>query len=159
MGLHNRWEMPTVFRGERTVTLHSHIGKQCLLLGLCKRLWKSLVREQSEQANVLITCSLVRFQAKWTDNFTKLLRCIMILKSIFRKLLLHLPGVNHYPDICVIARSMGPTWGPSGANRTQVDPMLVPGTLLSGLSGNSSNFTVPILCSATPRQSANASHY
>ena len=27
---------------------------------------------------------------------------------------------------------MGPTWGPSGADRTQVDPMLAPWTLLSG---------------------------
>ena len=27
----------------------------------------------------------------------------------------------------------GPTWGPSGADRTQVDPMLAPWTLLSGL--------------------------
>ena len=28
---------------------------------------------------------------------------------------------------------MGPTWGPSGADRTQVDPMLAPWALLSGL--------------------------
>ena len=28
---------------------------------------------------------------------------------------------------------MGPTWGPSGADRTQVGPMLAPWTLLSGL--------------------------
>ena len=27
---------------------------------------------------------------------------------------------------------MGPTWGPSGADRTQVGPMLAPWTLLSG---------------------------
>ena len=32
----------------------------------------------------------------------------------------------------LIARSMKPTWGPSGADRTQVGPMLVPRTLLSG---------------------------
>ena len=31
------------------------------------------------------------------------------------------------------ARFMGPTWGPSGADRTQVSPMLVPWTLLSGM--------------------------
>ena len=31
----------------------------------------------------------------------------------------------------LIARFMGPTWGPSGADRTQVGPMLVPWTLLS----------------------------
>ena len=33
-----------------------------------------------------------------------------------------------------IARFMGPTWGPPGAERTQVDPMLAPWTLLSGMS-------------------------
>ena len=32
-----------------------------------------------------------------------------------------------------IARFVGPTWGPSGAGRTQVGPILVPWTLLSGL--------------------------
>ena len=31
-----------------------------------------------------------------------------------------------------IARFMGPTWSPSGADRTQVGPMLAPWTLLSG---------------------------
>ena len=31
----------------------------------------------------------------------------------------------------LIARFMGPTWGPSGADRTQVGPMLAPWTLLS----------------------------
>ena len=34
----------------------------------------------------------------------------------------------------LIARFMGPTWGPSGADRTQVGPMLAPWTLLSGKS-------------------------
>ena len=33
----------------------------------------------------------------------------------------------------LIARFMGPTWGPSGADRSQVGPMLAPWTLLSGL--------------------------
>ena len=32
----------------------------------------------------------------------------------------------------LIARFMGPTWDPSGANRTQVGPMLAPWTFLSG---------------------------
>ena len=35
--------------------------------------------------------------------------------------------------ITLIARLMGPTWGPSGAGRTQVGPMLAPWTLLSGM--------------------------
>ena len=33
----------------------------------------------------------------------------------------------------VIARFMGQTWGPSGADRSQVGPILAPWTLLSGL--------------------------
>ena len=33
-----------------------------------------------------------------------------------------------------IARFMGPTWSPSGADRTQVGPMLAPWTLLSGIT-------------------------
>ena len=33
----------------------------------------------------------------------------------------------------LIARFIGPTWGPSGADRTQLGPMLAPWTLLSGL--------------------------
>ena len=36
----------------------------------------------------------------------------------------------HY-RITLISRFMGPTWGPSGADRTQVGPMLAPWTLLS----------------------------
>ena len=39
----------------------------------------------------------------------------------------------------VIARYMGPTLGPSGADRTQVGPMLAPWTLLSGTLLNSPN--------------------
>ena len=34
-------------------------------------------------------------------------------------------------DSSLIARFMGPTWGPSGADRTQVGPMLAPWTWLS----------------------------
>ena len=33
----------------------------------------------------------------------------------------------------LIARFMGPTWGPSGADRTHVGPIWAPWTLLSGL--------------------------
>ena len=33
----------------------------------------------------------------------------------------------------LIASCMGPTWGPSGADRTQVGPMLAPWTLISGM--------------------------
>ena len=35
--------------------------------------------------------------------------------------------------LTLITRFMGPIWGPSGADRTQMGPMLAPWTLLSGL--------------------------
>ena len=38
----------------------------------------------------------------------------------------------HLQKNSLIARFMGPIWGPSGADRTQVGPMLAPWTLLSG---------------------------
>ena len=37
-----------------------------------------------------------------------------------------------WSNTALIARFMGPTWGPSWANRTQVGPMLAPWTLISG---------------------------
>ena len=40
----------------------------------------------------------------------------------------------------LIARFMGPTWGPPGADRTQVGPMLAPWTLLSGLLSIRGNY-------------------
>ena len=43
--------------------------------------------------------------------------------------ILHNYGTRTSP----IARFIGPTWGPSGADRTRVGPMLAPWTLLSGL--------------------------
>ena len=42
------------------------------------------------------------------------------------------------------ARFMGPAWGPSGADRTQVGPMLAPWTLLSGYHSTSSAFQCSI---------------
>ena len=55
---------------------------------------------------------------------------------------------------------MGPTWGPSGADRTQVGPMLAPLTLLSGMlslsvfSGNLSRILQPT-SGEYPLQTAN----
>ena len=45
------------------------------------------------------------------------------------------PGTPCHTSLAppLIARFMGPTWGPSGAGRTQMGPMLAPCTLLSGL--------------------------
>ena len=40
--------------------------------------------------------------------------------------------INIWRFVGLIAMFMGPTWEPSGADRTQVGPMLAPWTLLSG---------------------------
>ena len=40
---------------------------------------------------------------------------------------------QHISMASLIARFMGPTWGPAGADRTQVGPMLATWTMLSGL--------------------------
>ena len=42
------------------------------------------------------------------------------------------PTNHNFFRLTLIARLVGPTWGPSGADRTQVGPMLAPWTLLSG---------------------------
>ena len=44
-----------------------------------------------------------------------------------------------------IARCLGSTWGPSGADRTQVGPMLAPWTLLSGYDCHWRNATLDLL--------------
>ena len=46
-------------------------------------------------------------------------------------LYIHRP--QSWPALSLIASFMGPTWGPTGADRTQVGPMLAPWTLLSGV--------------------------
>ena len=50
----------------------------------------------------------------------------------------HFIHLSHWDDRLVIpsqiTRFMGPTWGPPGSCRPQMDPMLVPWTLLSGVS-------------------------
>ena len=55
-----------------------------------------------------------------------------------------------------IAKFVGPTWGPSGAGRTQMGPMLVPWTLLSGykpLWGIFENAHLSLSYTFTPCQS------
>ena len=44
-------------------------------------------------------------------------------------------------NISLITRFEGPTWGPSGAGRTQVGPMSAPWTLLSGSPQNGPSFS------------------
>ena len=56
---------------------------------------------------------------------------------------------NGGPRCSLIARFMGPTWGPSGVVRTQVGPMLAPWTFLSGFSLKQALGTVYVFTSTT----------
>ena len=69
-------------------------------------------------------------------NMTKYVKCIYtaptrpkskIVANCSQQIVHDTKSSNH-----LIARFMGPTLGPSGADRTQVGPMLAPWTLLSG---------------------------
>ena len=55
------------------------------------------------------------------------------LSGIFDLLFLITNALRIARWIYLIARFMGPTWGPPGADRTQVGPMLAPWTLLTGM--------------------------
>ena len=48
-----------------------------------------------------------------------------------------------FPPVTLIARFLGPTLGPPGADRTQVGPMLAPWTLLSWISHTPLTALVP----------------
>ena len=52
------------------------------------------------------------------------------------------------PYVAQIARFMGPTWGPSGADRTQMGPMLAKWTLLSGYFERTTSHVNPVQTSA-----------
>ena len=82
----------------------------------------------------------------WAWSLCYLTRCLIIASfpsfsplSLYRLFLNAAPLlVSKQSSPCdllcpQISRFMGPTWGPSGAERTQVGPMLAPWTLLSRL--------------------------
>ena len=54
------------------------------------------------------------------------------MKPVLRMMMNESSGAAMTPSL--IARFVGPIWGPSGADRTQVGPMLAPWILLSGIS-------------------------
>ena len=55
----------------------------------------------------------------------------------------------------LIARFMGPTWGPSGADMTQVGPMLAPCTFLAGYTLHWKFINDPKICYLLPHVDSN----
>ena len=71
--------------------------------------------------------TLYSLGCKYKINQLRCLRVSLDLHMIFHVISCDLVAISP------IARFMGPTWGPSAADRTQVGPMLAPWTLLSGM--------------------------
>ena len=67
---------------------------------------------------------------KWVPGCYLCLSLITVSKEILIKKCRNMFHLGH--NTTLIARFMGPTRGPSGADRTQVGPMLAPWTLLTG---------------------------
>ena len=71
-------------------------------------------------------CSFSRHLSPW-EAMTRLSHRVSIMVT---------DDLATYEGRTLRARFVGPTWGPSGADRTQVGPMLAPWTLLSGTISN-----------------------
>ena len=89
---------------------------------------------ESRQCKLFIVVAWVVFETKWLFAFSGITqgpRNNVIpqvrFSSTTRTIYIILPILS------LIARFMGPTWGPFGADRTQLGPMLAPRTLLSGV--------------------------
>ena len=81
----------------------------------------------------------VNFQTMYsTQCYTWYWGCAVLLSTDFYLIWIFCVTsfASYLETSTLIARFMGPTWGPSGADRTQVGPMLAPWTLLSGQSCN-----------------------
>ena len=87
-----------------------------------------IFRENSSKCIPYVTKTM-----KTMSNTNKNLSVLFILSfTVYRQTCTRFGCVLLCPA-SLIVRFMGPTWGPSGSDRTQVGPMLVPWTLLSGV--------------------------
>ena len=92
--------------------------------GLIKQLIHYFPNHQI-QVTYRISCSY-----RWSNALELLQSCTKPL--VYDRFNCSYMNLNHSKS-SQITSFMGPTWGPSGTNRTQVGPMLAPWTLLSGL--------------------------
>ena len=74
---------------------------------------------------ILTELQLIGYQLNRTSN---------MLVMVWKMALWHQAIIWTNTELALIARSMGPTWGRTGDDRTQMGPMLALWTLLSGSS-------------------------
>ena len=87
--------------------------------------WDKHVITPGQWNNPKLWTELLVSNSQW-NNMTIRICCICYIRKIITVPLCRCPSIT------LIARFMGPTWGPSGADRTQVGPMLASWSLLSG---------------------------
>ena len=91
---------------------------------------------------ILINAVTIENHHPWVISIAEIIfMCVCVLLASERVLSYKSTDVAFVTTL--VARFMGPTWGPAGANKTQVVPMLSPWTLLSEniqyLSASASN--------------------
>ena len=88
----------------------------------------------------IIFCTL--FWLCWTSWFQNHIIFDLFKSWCHAHMYLHIRAqhISHLDSLTQIARFMGLTWGPPGADRTQVGPMLAPWTLLSGKACKTTNW-------------------
>ena len=92
----------------------------------------TLVTVSRSYANTSLQVHFIRYK----DSFIQYITRIWLLAQLLYFVVAWFPSIQVHRNVIrsLIARFMGPTWGPSGADRTQVGPMLAPWTLLSGFT-------------------------
>ena len=128
-----------------TTTKHSKAKTVCIFLGIyCILLCSTVDRFRWHRAHQSISvCSMndmkyASWQLHWEPYMTlssMIQTALMyLLYSVQCSMTFHTLLQWLKQNTTSLARFVGPTLGPSGADRTQVGPMLVPWTLLSGKS-------------------------
>ena len=125
----------------------------CRISKLSSKMWNKGVRWHRVESNidtVITECGNHVYWHKCTISFSSFCLYRILICHRYHKLHFMLIFHDYVYELCccilldfmlnspwlmtLIAWFMGPTWGPSGADRTQVGPMLGPWTLLSGES-------------------------
>ena len=106
------WDPRPLFIKQGGISPPNFVKSRSLEIGF-KRIWEGMfdIKLQLQQNTMKVVCILIYIFIGFQYYFRQI---HPIIESL-------------------IARFMGPIWGPSGADRTLVGPMLAPWTLLSGI--------------------------
>ena len=103
-----------------TELIYSHTIWNTIVLHVCRPTLQH-VTLYSLDTSIHFLCNILQSNADLSKSYP-------IFQAIQGK-----AGLTPLEKLSLITRFMEPTWGPSGAERTQTGPMLATGTLLSGM--------------------------